>query len=180
VRELKNLVARLVLTARGPEITVHDLPDYVRRASPADVAAIGGDVHVPPQRSPGEAADGAETLRERLEEVERQVLAQQARSCRSTYELGERIGMHQSSVVRKLQKYRISLGLPDGAMAATAGTVMLRERLEEAERQLLAYHARSCHSTYELADRIGVNQSSAVRKLHKFQISLGSGGAQRS
>lgn len=111
VRELKNLVARLVLTARGPEISVLDLPDYVR------ATAGTGSIDHPPvaETSPvaaadREASDGASSLRKRLEEVERHVLAQHARSCRSTYEIAARLGVHQSSVVRKLRKYGISLG----------------------------------------------------------------------
>ncbi len=35
VRELENVIERVVVLSRGPEITVHDLPDYLRRERPA-------------------------------------------------------------------------------------------------------------------------------------------------
>ncbi len=35
VRELENVIERVAVLSRGPEITVHDLPDYLRRERPA-------------------------------------------------------------------------------------------------------------------------------------------------
>lgn len=46
VRELENVVERLVLLARGPEITLSDLPDFLRRERPA-LDAI--QLELPPQ-----------------------------------------------------------------------------------------------------------------------------------
>lgn len=107
IRELRNLMARLVLTVGGMEITVEDLPDYVRASCPpAALEPVAIDPVEPDDGEP-EQID----LREKLEQTERRLLAQYARQCRSTYELADRVGVNQSSVARKLRKYGISLAL---------------------------------------------------------------------
>jgi len=48
------------------------------------------------------------------------------------------------------------------------GVIPLREAVEEVERQLIS-HARKDHeTTYEIAEVLGVNQSTIVRKLKKI------------
>ena len=107
VRELKNLMARLVLVAGSNEITAEALPDYVRAAASARSAPATLEK---PEPSLGERVD----LHKHLEEVERAILAHYAARCRSTYEIAERTGIHQSSVVRKLKKYKIPVA-PGGS-----------------------------------------------------------------
>ena len=105
VRELKNIMARLVLTTGSNVIGVEALPDYVREAAPA-----------PSAPSLVEKTDFGETidLHKHLEDVERAILAHYAARCRSTYEIADRTGIHQSSVVRKLKKYKIPVA-PGGS-----------------------------------------------------------------
>jgi PAS domain S-box-containing protein len=99
-RELKNLVVRMLLGSTEREIGL----EHVR-------AAVDGE---PAQR--GEAADDPEEqrgpMKQRLEQVERRILAASLRECRSTYEIAERLGINQSSVVRKIKKYGLR---PPGA-----------------------------------------------------------------
>ncbi len=100
VRELKNLIVRLVITAHDQKIIVHDLPDRIRKTDSGDAREDGpGATPVPRTRR----------LRDRLEEEERRILEDYARVCRSTYEIAREIGVDHSSVVRKLRKYRIVL-----------------------------------------------------------------------
>jgi PAS domain S-box-containing protein len=103
VRELKNMLARLVLTCSEKEIGLrHVVADIERQhggTTPAKEAAAE------PALSP--PVDERKPMKARLEEMERQVLTQYARECRSTYEVAARLGMNQSSVVRKMKKYGI-------------------------------------------------------------------------
>jgi len=47
----------------------------------------------------------------------------------------------------------------------------MRSRLEAEERRILAEASSRCASTYEMAEQLGINQSSVVRKLRKYGIS---------
>jgi PAS domain S-box-containing protein len=99
VRELKNLMARLVLTCGEKEIgRPHVLAELERQqaAAPEPRDAAGG--------APAASAEPA-SMKAHLEEIERAVLTECVRQCRSTYEMAARLGMNQSSVVRKMRKY---------------------------------------------------------------------------
>lgn len=96
-RELKNIMARLVLTASGREIGLPEVQAALDR-EPRN-AAIS---HRP-------AVEKIGPIRTRLEQVERELLVQCTRECRSTYEIAARLGINQSSVVRKLKKYGLRL-----------------------------------------------------------------------
>ena len=104
VRELKNLVERLVTTTRGEEIRVEDLPPQIQTLASGPAAVAVRDAIV--EESLAEVVD----YRERLEKLERQMLHHFARSCRSTYEIARRTKLTQSAVVRKLRKYGLSAG----------------------------------------------------------------------
>jgi PAS domain S-box-containing protein len=101
VRELRNLLERLVTVTREQEIGLDDLPEHVRRLAPRSSLADEGAVEL--------AAESADRVayRARVEALERRLLGHYASLSRSTYELAERTGLHQSSVVRKLKKYGI-------------------------------------------------------------------------
>ncbi|MBI2963115.1 MAG: sigma 54-interacting transcriptional regulator [Deltaproteobacteria bacterium] len=103
VRELRNLVERLVMTTRGEEIGVEQLPPAIQALASAPGAAAAREALV--EESLAEVVD----YRARVEKLERQMLHHFARSCRSTYEIARRTGLTQSAVVRKLKKYGISL-----------------------------------------------------------------------
>ncbi|OQO99170.1 hypothetical protein BSK33_15625, partial [Geobacillus sp. 44B] len=48
------------------------------------------------------------TLKEAIEQVERQWLLRAAKQCKTTYEMADYLGISQPTVVRKLKKYRIN------------------------------------------------------------------------
>ena len=113
IRELKNLMARLVLTAGGLEITVQDLPDDIRACCPQ---AVFEPMDLGPL--PKEGGEPEHTnLRERLKEIECRLLTYYARECHSTYELADRLGVHQSWVARKLRKHGISFASHSNRLA---------------------------------------------------------------
>ena len=100
-RELKNLLVRLVLSCPEREIDVAHVVAVLRRQNSgcdADEASLGTELD----------ADGpARSMRDRIEEFERRLLAECTRRYRSTYEVAEHLGLNQSSVVRKMKKYGI-------------------------------------------------------------------------
>jgi PAS domain S-box-containing protein len=109
VRELRNLVERLVMTSSGPEIGVESLPPAIRALASGPEAIAARDALVE------ESLTGAVDYRARLERLERQMLSHFSRTSRSTYEIARRTGLTQSAVVRKLKKYGFSAaGSRDG------------------------------------------------------------------
>jgi PAS domain S-box-containing protein len=104
VRELRNLVERLVTTTRGEEIRAEDLPPQIQTLASGAAAVAARDAIV--EESLAEVVD----YRERIEKLERQMLHHFARSCGSTYEIARRTKLTQSAVVRKLKKYGLSVG----------------------------------------------------------------------
>ncbi|PYZ96749.1 RNA polymerase subunit sigma-54 [Alteribacter lacisalsi] len=89
VRELMNLIERLIVTSPSHVITHSDLPETYRHFS-------------------GKLQSGAEVpLKTTLEEVEEQVLRQAKQRWQTTIKIAEALGISQPSVVRKLKKYRI-------------------------------------------------------------------------
>jgi transcriptional regulator with PAS, ATPase and Fis domain len=104
VRELRNVVERMVTTAREEEIGLESLPPQIQALAGAPAAVAARDELV--EESLAEAVD----YRARVERLERQMLRHFARVCRSTYEVARRTGLTQSAVVRKLKKYGLSVG----------------------------------------------------------------------
>jgi PAS domain S-box-containing protein len=111
VRELRNLIARLVVSAKGREIGVDDLPETIREA-----AATGLGIGVEPaNRGNGELRSAAAmNLKASFADSERDLLARYAKTCRSAREIARLTGLHHTTVLRKLRKYRIRLA-PDPA-----------------------------------------------------------------
>ncbi len=89
VRELENLVERLVVTVESKVIRLEDLPERVRHP----------EIHAP------YLLDGNRTLPAILAEVEKKILMEAKRRCRSTTAMAKMLGISQSTVVRKLHKY---------------------------------------------------------------------------
>src|SRR5882724_906051 len=104
MREFRNLVERVVMTTRGEEIGVEDLPAPIQALATGPAAIAARDAIV--EESLAEVVD----YRARVEKLERQMLHHFARSCRSTYEIARRTGLTQSAVVRKLKKYELVVG----------------------------------------------------------------------
>jgi len=103
VRELRNLVERLVMTVRGDEIGIENLPAPIQALASGPGATAAREALV--EESLAEVVD----YRARVERLESQMLRHFARTCRSTYEIARRTGLTQSAVVRKLKKYGISV-----------------------------------------------------------------------
>jgi DNA-binding NtrC family response regulator len=104
VRELRNLVARIVIAAERSHIQVEDLPGPLRKSVAVALAAEGlNDSELHPQSA---------GLRESVENTERRILDHYARTCRSAHQIARQIGMHHTSVIRKQRKYNIALPHP--------------------------------------------------------------------
>jgi len=98
-RELKNLLVRLVLTCADDEIGLSHVRDVLDR--PGE----GGGTSAKTPEIPGDAPPTS--MKKRIEEFERSILVEYSQQCRSTYEVAARLGINQSSVVRKMKKYGI-------------------------------------------------------------------------
>lgn len=83
VRELENLIQRLIITSDSSEITMDQLPANVK------VGAISS----------------SGTLPDKVEHLERQLIVEAYDQCNSSYKVAERLGISQSTAMRKIQKY---------------------------------------------------------------------------
>ncbi|MFL0365837.1 sigma-54 interaction domain-containing protein [Pseudobacillus sp. 179-B 2D1 NHS] len=100
VRELENLIERLVVATESVVIYPSSLPFY---------SATNSNSALTEQESAlEEMEEKRSSLREALEEVEIRWLKRAARQYKTTYEMASYLGISQSSVVRKLNKYRIN------------------------------------------------------------------------
>jgi PAS domain S-box-containing protein len=91
VRELENLIERLVVTTLDDEINVSNLPLWLHQTT-----------------SNNEDDKGILTLRNAVENAEREVLQTAFSRYKSTYEVAEVLQINQSTVVRKAAKYGIT------------------------------------------------------------------------
>lgn len=100
IRQLENLIQRLVVTAKSDVVTTAMLPAaMLERAGGAARAAAG-------------AAPGTGTLRERLEEVEREIFLAAYREHGTSIAVAKALGISQPTAARRLRKY-----IPQGAGA---------------------------------------------------------------
>ncbi|NPV52112.1 MAG: sigma 54-interacting transcriptional regulator [Firmicutes bacterium] len=95
VRELENLMERLVVTIDAPAILPCHLPDEIQGEGRGSAEPCEGTVYV----------RGILPLKEATEEVERQIIARALERNESTYQIAKLLGVNQSTVVRKIQKY---------------------------------------------------------------------------
>ena len=98
VRELMNICERLVVMTETEMIDVSDLPRAVVVGS--DEGCSAATVSWPEIMSMGQI----------LESVERAVLIEASRSCRSQQEIAAALDMSQPTVARKMQKYGVVIG----------------------------------------------------------------------
>ncbi|MDI6705701.1 MAG: sigma 54-interacting transcriptional regulator [Firmicutes bacterium] len=90
IRELENLVERLVIVSRGSIIQPDDLPpDFIKRSNNGQNIEVIGMI----------------PLKKALEEVEKQLLLKAKERYNSTYKMAEILEVDQSTIVRKLKKY---------------------------------------------------------------------------
>jgi len=93
IRELENLLERLVVVADAV-ISAEDLPAAIKKTYRRGET----ERDMKPRFS----------LADSLEEYERSLIQKVFNECSSTYEMAERLGINQSTVVRKLKKYHIT------------------------------------------------------------------------
>ncbi|HCY85851.1 MAG TPA: AAA family ATPase [Desulfobacteraceae bacterium] len=89
VRQLENAVERAVVTARDPVVTTHDLTP-----TPTGKSAAQDTREVMP-------------LPEAVARTEQQLIRQVFSQCKTTREMAKRLGIHQSTLIRKAAKYGI-------------------------------------------------------------------------
>lgn len=93
IRELSNLIERLVLLTKDNIITVNHLPSEYKSAICS---------------SPSSSQENT-TLKEAVERAEKQVILHAVKNSSTTYELAKLLDTSQATVVRKLKKYNIVL-----------------------------------------------------------------------
>ena len=98
VRELMNICERLVVMTDTELIDVSDLPRAVVMGSDDGSSAV--TINWPDIMSMGQI----------IESVERAVLIEASKSCRSQQEVAAALDMSQPTVARKLQKYGVVIG----------------------------------------------------------------------
>ena len=87
IRELINLVERLVVTSIGETIELFDLPDEVRTA-----------------RSDG-AGDHLLPLRKQVENLERRLIGKALLQHKTTREAAKALGLSQATLVQKMKRW---------------------------------------------------------------------------
>lgn len=93
VREIENLMERLVVTAEGNRIRREDLPDYIRHSVHSEETAVSVKQLIP--------------IREAVEEVERQIVQLAWKQYKTSRKVARILGINQATVLRKMQKYQI-------------------------------------------------------------------------
>ncbi|TYR80709.1 PAS domain S-box protein [Priestia megaterium] len=97
VRELENMIERLVLTTEENTIYKYDFP-FLATKEKALTEEWSSLQNL--------NARGI-TLQDALAEVEKSMLLRAYRQCQTTYEMAELLGLSQSTIVRRLKKYKI-------------------------------------------------------------------------
>lgn len=93
VRELKNTMERCVVMTKGDHLSISSLPAAMLEEEKQQPAVI---------------VSGVMRLNEAVEETEKQVLLNACRTYGSSRKVAQALGVDHSTVVRKMQKYRIS------------------------------------------------------------------------
>lgn len=94
IRELENLIERLVIIAHEDEIQVKDLPPNMRnhKDTVLDIADF----------------DDGDSLTEILESVEKNIISKAYARNKTTRKTAEELGITQSSLMRRLKKYNLT------------------------------------------------------------------------
>jgi PAS domain S-box-containing protein len=92
IRELQNIVERLILTTKENVISVENLPGFMANVTPFTPTLSGTSM----------------SLSEILDQAERETLIQVASKHKSTRAMAKVLGISQPSVVRKLHKHGLS------------------------------------------------------------------------
>jgi len=92
IRELSNIMERLVVMSRKPRIGIEDLPDYIKEK-----------VFTPRQKD----FPLRTTLKNAIAQFEKDLLEKSLTVCRTQQDLARFLGVSQPTVARKLKTYRI-------------------------------------------------------------------------
>lgn len=92
IRELQNIVERLILTTRDDRITAENLPVFLRTSA---------------QSQPIPSAEGS-SLRAALERAEKEILTRALAEYKSTRAMARALQVSQPTIVRKLHKYGLT------------------------------------------------------------------------
>ncbi|MBK5100967.1 MAG: sigma 54-interacting transcriptional regulator [Desulfobacteraceae bacterium] len=93
VRELQNIIERLVVMSESDLIGVRDLPIYVLDKEPEGRLPLNCEMDV--------------NLNRVMQSIEARLIEDAVRKYGTTYKAAGRLGISQSAVVRKMQKYNI-------------------------------------------------------------------------
>lgn len=95
IRELENMVERLVITATSSDITHEQLPDHIREIIPSATVPLNNLFQ-------------EQNLVQYMEGIEKQVIARTQKQFASTRKAADFLGITQSSYMRRLKKYNLS------------------------------------------------------------------------
>lgn len=95
IRELENVIERMVVMTKGEEIRTVDLPASIKSHLPAEEDII---------------FSGVMPLKKAVERVEKQLLEQALKKYGSTRKAAKALRVNQSTVVRKIKKYSLPYG----------------------------------------------------------------------
>jgi transcriptional regulator with PAS, ATPase and Fis domain len=115
VRQLRNVMERLVLTADETEITLFDLPKNLREKKSLQ-AGQKGPAWVSPRGEKPIAVHAIMPLKEATAYVEKELLRMAKELSGSTYEIAAMLGVDQSTVSRKLKQYACDAELHEKVM----------------------------------------------------------------
>lgn len=90
IRELENVIERIVVTAKNSLISKEDLPIFTPKQTWADVPVVVHEV-IP--------------LADAVEEVEKQLICMLHKNGESSYKIAETLSISQSAAYRKMKKY---------------------------------------------------------------------------
>ncbi|MBT2665080.1 sigma 54-interacting transcriptional regulator [Bacillus sp. ISL-4] len=96
IRELENLIERLILTIEESIIFPEHLPQSITGEQPEDSTFLAIE----------QDCEENFDLKKTLEKVERQLIAKAWKKCKTTYEMAEHLGISQPTVIYKLKKYK--------------------------------------------------------------------------
>jgi two-component system nitrogen regulation response regulator NtrX len=103
IRELRNMIERVIIMSSGDVIDLPDLPESLRGGVARASAAAAS-----PAAASGDGADGPGTLREFKENAERAFLVQKLREhAWNISKTAESIGTPRSNLYKKLEQYNI-------------------------------------------------------------------------
>lgn len=108
VRQLENVIERLVLLAEGDEIPYPELPASIREAVHEPlILENNGPLQPVPETGKGIKIDKILPLKEATSIVEKELLRMAREVSSSTYEIAAMLGVDQSTVSRKLKQITI-------------------------------------------------------------------------